>query len=79
MPLSQYNGFSNQGNCRPRHNLVKKRSQHEFRNQFFSSRVIEGWNSLPNSLKEASTVIVSVFKRRYRRHLETTVALATEG
>ena len=36
-------------------NLLKKRSIHEFRSNFYSMRVIGDWNSLPNAVKEAGT------------------------
>jgi len=58
-------------------NLVKKRGQHEFRNNFFSLRVTEEWNGLPDIVKEASTV--QAFKRQYRRHQEGIVAPSTGG
>ena len=35
-------------------------------------RVIEDWNRLPDSVKEAGSA--AVFKRHYRRHCEGTVA-----
>ena len=37
-------------------NLVKKRSHHEFRKNFCSSRVTDEWNGLPDNIKEATTV-----------------------
>ena len=46
-----------------RHNLVPKKANHEFRRQFFSSRVVDKWNSLPTDVREAKTV--SHFKRLY--------------
>ena len=55
-------------------NLVKGRSNHEYRANFFSTRVIDDWNKLPNKVKEAATA--ENFKRQYRRHLEGTVAPA---
>ena len=55
-----------------RHNLVPKRGQHEYRRNFFSLRVIEEWNSLPVTVRDAPTV--SSFKRQYRRHLEAMAA-----
>ena len=58
-------------------NLVKGRSNHEFRANFFSSRVIEDWNNLPNAVKEATSA--ERFKRQYRRHQVGTVAPAREG
>ena len=36
-------------------NLLKKRSFHEFRSNFFRTRVIGDWNSLPNAVKKAGT------------------------
>ena len=56
-----------------RDNLLKERAGHEFRNRFFTVRVIYEWNNLPDSVKEASKA--AVFKRQYRRHREGTVAL----
>jgi len=55
-------------------NLVVKRSRHEFRKNFFTVRVIEGWNRLPNAVKEAWTV--HGFKSLYRRHNRDVVAPA---
>ena len=37
-------------------NLVKKRSNLEIRKNFFTERVVEHWNSLPMSLKNAPTL-----------------------
>ena len=56
-----------------RDNLLKERAGHEFRNRFFTVRVIDEWNNLPDAVKEASTA--AVFKCQYRRHREGTVAL----
>ena len=53
-------------------NLLKRRCNHEFRNRFFSSRVIDEWNGLPNEVKEANSA--TIFKRLYRRHRVGTVA-----
>ena len=58
-----------------RHNLVPKRSHHEYRRNFFSQRVVETWNLLPAEVREAATV--SQFKRLYRRHTQAAVAPAT--
>ena len=46
--------------------LLPVRSQHEYRKNFFSVRVIDEWNKLPDTTKEAANV--SQFKRLYRRH-----------
>jgi hypothetical protein len=46
-------------------NLVKPRSEHEYRRHFYSQRVIDDWNSLPDHVKEARNV--HCFKRLYRR------------
>ena len=53
-------------------NLLKRRCNREFRNRFFSSRVIDEWNGLPNEVKEANSA--TIFKRLYRRHRVGTVA-----
>ena len=58
-------------------NVVKKLCQHEYRRNFFSQRVADPWNELPNSVKEARNV--TTFKRLYRRHAESTVAHAVKG
>ena len=59
-----------------RHNLVPKRGQHEYRRNSFSHRVIEAWNNLPVTVRDAPSV--SSFKRQYRRHLETTAVPAMQ-
>ena len=41
--------------------LQKEKSSHEFRNRFLTARKIEGWNSLPDSVKEPGSA--AVFKR----------------
>ena len=53
-------------------NLMKKRNNHEYRNNFFSLRVVREWNSLPNAEKEAKTA--KIFKLLYKRHCVGTVA-----
>ncbi len=45
-------------------NMVKPRSEHEYRRPFFSQRVVDDWNSLPDHMKEARNV--PCFKRLYR-------------
>ena len=55
-------------------NLLKKRCLHEFRSNFFSTRVIHERNGLPNEVKEAATA--KIFKRRYRNHRAGTVTPA---
>ena len=55
-------------------NLLKKRCLHEFRSNFFSTRVIHEWNGLPNEVNEAATA--KIFKRRYRNHRAGTVTPA---
>ena len=57
-----------------RHNLVLRRTHHEYRKNFFSSRVVDQWNSLPAEMREAPTV--SRFKRLYRRQTQAAVAPA---
>ena len=57
--------------------LLKRRCNHEFRNRFVSSRVIEEWNGLPNEVKEANSA--TILKRPYRRHRMGTVAPSWEG
>ena len=46
--------------------LMPVRTQHEYRRNFFSVRVIEEWNNLPDATKEAANV--GQFKRLYWRH-----------
>lgn len=50
--------------------LLAGRSHHEYRRHFFSQRVIQPWNSLPDEIKQAPNP--SAFKRQYRRqrHME---------
>ena len=48
------------GHCKK---LYKPFSRLKIRSQFFSQRVIDEWNSLPNSV--ASSVSLSDFKRNY--------------
>jgi hypothetical protein len=53
-------------------NLATGRAGHNYRREFFSLRVPEKWNSLPDTIKEASTA--AAFKRRLR--LATTERVA---
>ena len=46
-------------------NIVTKRSSHEYRKNFFTIRVAEDWNKLPDHVKDVSTV--STFRRQYRQ------------
>ena len=55
-------------------NLIPKRTHHEYRRNFFSSRVVDKWNSLPSEIREAATV--SQFKRLFRRHTQASVTPA---
>jgi hypothetical protein len=36
-------------------NLLARRSNHEYRREFFSNRVVEKWNRLPDTVKAAPT------------------------
>jgi hypothetical protein len=56
-------------------NLVVGRAEHSYRREFFSLRVPEKWNKLPDSVKEVSTV--SAFKNRLRKANEMRVARRT--
>jgi len=46
--------------------LVKSRSRLDIRKNFFSQRVVNGWNSLPSEVVEAESV--NAFKNRYDRY-----------
>ena len=41
----------------------------DLRCNFFSVRVVDPWNNLPNEVKEAETV--NTFKNRYDRHISS--------
>ena len=56
--------------------LLKKRSVHKFRRNFFSQRVVDTWNGLPDETKAAKST--DSFKRLCRRHMGTVVT-ATPG
>jgi hypothetical protein len=47
-------------------NLRPQAARLDARRHFFSNRVVEGWNQIPDHIKNARTV--SIFKRNYRRH-----------
>ena len=70
-------GFVRADNRRPTRNgagrdkLLVKRADHEYRRNYFSLRVIDDWNELPDTVKEARNV--SAFKRLYRRHRDAMV------
>ena len=70
-------GFVRADNRRPTRNgagrdkLLMKRANHEYRKNYFSLRVIEDWNELPDTVKEARNV--SAFKCLYRRHRDARV------
>ena len=49
-------------------NLDLKNSNLEIRQNFFSVRTVKMWNSLPNHVKEAKTLLA--FKSLYDRHWE---------
>ena len=44
-------------------NIVKKQPKQDIRRNFFSNRVVDDWNNLPNSVKNASDV--NNFKNLY--------------
>jgi hypothetical protein len=48
-------------------NLVPKRGNHDYGRGFFSLRVVDMWNRLPDTVKAAQTA--ASFKRQYRQHL----------
>jgi Reverse transcriptase (RNA-dependent DNA polymerase)/Endonuclease-reverse transcriptase len=48
-------------------NLVPKRGGHDYRRGFFSLRVVDNWNRLPDAVKAAKTA--AAFKRQYRQHM----------
>jgi hypothetical protein len=52
-------------------NLLPKRGLHDFRRGFFSLRVVDPWNRLPDDVKEAGSG--AAFKRRYQHHIKTRV------
>ena len=63
------NWFKLTGNSRTRDHgfkLVKSRSRFDIRKNFFSQRVVNTWNSLPNEVVEAESV--NAFKNRYDKY-----------
>ena len=51
--------------------IEKKRSRLEIRRNFFSQRVVNRWNSLPDSVVDAESV--NTFKNRYDKYIEDTM------
>ena len=49
-------------------NLVKPRAKHDFRQHFFSHRVVDHWNNLPLTVKSAKDV--NTFKNLYDAHIK---------
>jgi hypothetical protein len=49
-------------------NLRQRPARLEVRRNFFSNRVVESWNQVPNDVKNARNV--GMFKRHYRAHRE---------
>ena len=47
-------------------NIVKPRARLELRNNFFSVRICDKWNGLPNSIREAKSI--NSFKNAYDEH-----------
>ena len=50
------------------YNVLPKQGRSEIRTNFFSQRVVAPWNSLPNWVKQSTTV--NMFKNRLDEHLE---------
>jgi hypothetical protein len=48
-------------------NLVPRRAQHDYRRNFFSNKVIDTWNRLPDAVKAAKSA--AGFKNQYRQHV----------
>ena len=46
----------------------KQRSRLEVRRNFFSQRVVDGWNNIPSVIKDTNTL--TSFKRLYGAHRE---------
>ena len=47
--------------------IYKKRSRLEVRRNFYSQRVVDGWNKLPNQVVTAPKI--NAFKARYGEHV----------
>ena len=67
--MTGFSGTTNTRSAAGRDNIAKKRSHHEFRNNFFSSRVADEWNALPDDIKSARTVngIEEVWRKKPRQ------------
>jgi hypothetical protein len=67
-----YNRFFQLADCSRtrghRYKIVKIRSRVDVRGKFFSQRVVNSWNRLPESVVEAQTV--NMFKSRLDRYWE---------
>jgi len=50
-----------------RYKLAKKRSRLDIRKHFFSQRIVNQWNNLPEAVVEASSV--NSFKNKYDKFL----------
>ena len=48
--------------------MYKPRSRGEIRSNFFTVRIVQLWNELPDEVKEAKSVIM--FKNEYDRHVK---------
>ena len=49
--------------------IYKPKNKLDLRTYYFSSRVVDQWNNLPNNLKEARTI--NQFKNEYDKHMNT--------
>ena len=62
-----FNPAANNGTRGHKYKLAKSRSRLDIRKNFFSQRVVSGWNELPASVIEADSV--NSFKNRYDRFI----------